>query len=79
MNPVYFWEKIQALPPDKQAEVFDFIEFLVSRSPTPRDREIAEGDWTNAEFSHMAMSQAMRGMEEEPPLYTLDDLKERWQ
>ncbi len=36
-------------------------------------------DWDNAEFTEMAMNQAMRGMENEPELYTLDDLKERWQ
>ncbi|AFY60249.1 DUF2281 domain-containing protein [Synechococcus sp. PCC 6312] len=32
MNPAQFIEKMQALPPDKQAEVLDFIEFLASRS-----------------------------------------------
>jgi len=79
MNPAQFFEKMQALPPDKQAEVLDFIDFLASRSLTPRDRKIADDEWTTADFSQMAMSQAMRGMEGEPPLYTLDDLKERWQ
>lgn len=79
MNPAQFFEKMQALPPNRQAEVFDSIEFLVSRSITPDNRQIADDEWTNAEFSQMAMSGAMRGMEEEPPLYTLDDLKERWQ
>lgn len=29
-------------------------------------------------FTEMAMDQAMRGIEDEPLLYTLDDLKERW-
>ncbi|NJL55614.1 DUF2281 domain-containing protein [bacterium] len=78
MNPAQFFEKVQALPPAKQAEVFDFIEFLASRSTTSQDQETAGDDWRNADFSTMAMSQAMRGMEEEPSLYTLDDLKERW-
>ena len=78
MNPAQFFEKVQALPPAQQAAVFDFIEFLASRSTTSQDQETAGGDWTNADFSTMAMSQAMRGMEEEPSLYTLDDLKERW-
>lgn len=77
MNPAQFIEKMQALPPDKQAEVLDFIEFLASRNPTANDLNVDE--WTNAEFSTMAMSQAMRGMEDEPPLYTADDLKEGWQ
>ncbi|WP_126148390.1 DUF2281 domain-containing protein [Synechococcus elongatus] len=78
MNPAQIFEKLQALPPDKQAEVFDFIEFLASRSPTPSDREVAAEDWNNAGFSQLSMSQAMRGMEDEPSLYSLDDLKERW-
>ncbi|MBF0610700.1 MAG: DUF2281 domain-containing protein [Magnetococcales bacterium] len=26
--------KLQSLPPEKQAEVFDFVEFLASQSPT---------------------------------------------
>lgn len=79
MNPVQFFEKMQALPPDKQAEVFDFIEFLASRSTPQEEQKGATDEWTNANFSQMAMSQAMRGMEEEAPLYGLDDLKERWQ
>ena len=79
MNQAQFFAKMQALPADKQAEVFDFIDFLASRSTTPDHQKIADDEWTNSEFSTMAMSQAMRGMEEEPPLYTLDDLKERWQ
>lgn len=78
MNPAQFFEKIQALSPAKQAEVLDFIEFLASRSTTSHEQQTAEDDWTNADFREMAMSQAMRGMEEEPSLYTLDDLKERW-
>ncbi len=79
MNPAQFLEKVQALPPDKQSEVFDFIEFLTSRSTPLSDHKSVEEDWTNAEFSKMSMIQAMRGMEEEPVLYTLDDLKEHWQ
>ncbi len=79
MNQAQLFEKIQALPADKQAEVFDFIDFLASRSTPIGHQKIADDEWTDAEFSKMAMSQAMRGMEEEPLLYTLDDLKERWQ
>jgi hypothetical protein len=79
MNAAQFLEKMQALPPDKQAEVFDFIEFLASRSTPLGDQNNTGDEWTNAEFSQMAMRQAMRGMEEEPPIYSLDDIKERWQ
>jgi len=75
MNPTKLIEKIQALPVEKQAEVFDFVDFLASRSASNSQHD----EWTNAEFAEMAMNQAMRGMEDEPSLYTLDDLKERWQ
>ena len=78
MNPSRFLEKIQALPADKQAEVFDFIEFLASRSFPAGEQKSPDEEWTNVQFSQMAMTQAMRGMEDEPPLYTLEDLKERW-
>ena len=32
-------EKLQALPEAKQAEVFDFVEFLASRTQTERSEE----------------------------------------
>ncbi len=74
MNQAQLLEKIQALPPDKQTEVFDFVDFLASRSASNSQ----QNEWTNAEFNEIAISQALRGMEDEPPLYTLDVLKERW-
>lgn len=74
MNQAQLLEKIQALPPDKQAEVFDFVDFLASRSASNSQQD----EWTDAKFSEMAMSQALRGMEDEPSLYTQADLKERW-
>ncbi|MCL4322099.1 MAG: DUF2281 domain-containing protein [Deltaproteobacteria bacterium] len=56
-------EKVKSLPESKQAEVLDFIEFLHYRtSPT---------EW--ADFS---LSSAMRGMENENSLYSLNDIKE---
>ena len=79
MNQAQLLEKFHSLPSDKQMEVFDFIEFLAARSPKLNDRKIEKDGWTNTDFSQMAMSQAMRGMEEELPLYSLNDLKERWQ
>jgi hypothetical protein len=57
---------VQALPPAKQAEVLDFIEFISSRTAQQE-----EGEWT--EFS---LSTAMRGLESEPAPYSLSDLKE---
>ena len=65
-------EKLQALPQDKRAEVFDFVEYLVARFGG------AGSDWSDAEFKEMAFGQALRGMEEEPVTYGVEDLQERW-
>lgn len=70
MNQIQLIEKIQALPLDKQMEVEDFVDFLAART--------THTEWTNAEFANMSMAQALRGMEDEPQLYTIDDLKEKW-
>ncbi|MBF0167990.1 MAG: DUF2281 domain-containing protein [Alphaproteobacteria bacterium] len=69
-------EKLRSLPEAKQAEVFDFIEFLANRED---GKALAKGDWSNAEFSSFSIDQAMRGMEDDPVTYSLADLKERWQ
>lgn len=71
-------ERLQALPQDKQAEVFDFVEFLSRRSASA-GAHLAQGEWTNDEFAHMAMAQALRGIENDPVVYTSADLRERWQ
>lgn len=78
MSQAQLLEKFNMLPPDKQGAVLDFIEFLASRSPKLSDRQVENDDWTDDDFSQMSMSQAMRGMEDEPLIYTFDDLKERW-
>lgn len=57
---------VQALSESKQAEVLDFVQYL--RSKTEK-KEIK--DW--ADFS---LSAALRGMEEEANLYSLNDIKE---
>lgn len=54
---------IQELPESKKAEVLDFVEYLRSKTE--------ERDWF--EFS---LTSAMRGMEKEVALYSLDDIKE---
>ena len=72
-------ERLQALPQDKQAEVFDFVEFLSTRSGNADASRPVHGDWTDAEFSKMAMTQALRGIEDDPITYTRNDLREQWQ
>ena len=72
-------ERLQALPRDKQTEVFDFVEFLCARFGSPGEAIVAHGDWTDAEFSNMAMLQALHGIKDDPVVYTRDDLREQWQ
>jgi hypothetical protein len=70
-------ERLQALPPNKQAEVFDFVEFLSSRDMKAKTHP--RGTWTDDEFAGMAMAQALRGIEDDPVTYTTTDLREHWQ
>lgn len=72
-------ERLQALPQDKQIEVFDFVEFLSVRCGSAGEAFLARGDWTDAEFSRMAMTQALRGIEDDPVTYSRSDLREQWQ
>lgn len=63
-------EYVQKLPAAFQAEVLDFVEYLLAKieRETPREQERA--------WSDMSLILAMRDMEdEETPLYTTSDLK----
>ena len=66
--------RLQTLPQDKQAEVYDFVEFIATRT-----LKTAPADWTNEEFSRLSMAQALRGLENGPVEYALTDVKDRWQ
>lgn len=77
MNYASLINKLQVLPEGKQLEVFDFVEYLVDRFASSSQTRLTE--WSERDFSTLAMTQAMRGMEDEPTLYTEADLKERWQ
>ena len=59
-------EKVKSLPEEKQTEVLDFVDFLEKRIKEEENR-----DW-----SKFSLESAMRGMEDEETLYTLNDLKE---
>ena len=62
---------VQKLPTAYQAEVLDFVEYLLAKT-TRGAREQEEGRW-----SDVSLTLAMRGMEDEDaPLYTTADLKE---
>jgi len=56
-------QHVNMLPEAAQSEVLDFVEYLELKS----DR---------ANWSELSMSQAMRGMESEASLYSLNDIKE---
>ncbi|GBD98145.1 hypothetical protein BMS3Abin07_00153 [bacterium BMS3Abin07] len=59
-------EKVKSLPEEKQTEVLNFVDFL--------EKKIKEEE--NRGWSKFSLESAMRGMEDEKPLYTLNDLKE---
>jgi hypothetical protein len=71
--------RLQTLPPDKQAEIYDFVEFIASRAVVVAANTGMPDDWSADEFSRFSMTQAMRGLENDPVVYSVDDLKERWQ
>ena len=59
-------EDLRVLPKSTQAEVLDFVEFLKTKAATGED----------ANWSAFSLGQAMRGLEDEPSLYSEQDLKE---
>lgn len=61
------------MPEPLQAQVLDFVEYLQSKVGPVR----ASGE--DEAWQAMSLSQAMRGMESEPSLYSTDDLKEEFQ
>lgn len=56
---------IQMLPEQDQAEVLDFVKYLLFK------QQQEEKDW-----SKFSLAMAMRGLEDEETLYTMDDLQE---
>ncbi|MCK5683351.1 DUF2281 domain-containing protein [bacterium] len=61
-------EKIKSLPEEKQAEVLDFVDFL--------EKKIRESE--NEDWRKFSLETAMREIEDEESLYTMDDLKEKF-
>ena len=69
-------KKLEMLPSDKRAKVFDFVNFL-SKQCLP-ESNASDKEWTDAEFSDFSMHHALRGMADDPVNYTKDDLREIW-
>jgi hypothetical protein len=76
LNYIKLIEKRQVLPKDKQAEVFDFLEYLADRFGHATKPGVAE--WAEGEFSEMSMKEAVRGLEEELAWYTGANIKDHW-
>ncbi|MBF0178955.1 MAG: hypothetical protein HQM03_02885 [Magnetococcales bacterium] len=79
MNQAESLRKLAALPAEQQAAVFALVDFLASKTREhSQDAPAALSDWDDGSFSAFSMSQALRGMEEDPVAYDLEDLRERW-
>lgn len=65
-------ERVQRLPERTQAEVLDFVEYLLAKAERQQARH-EEKEW-----SRYSLSLAMRDMDESGPEYTSEDLKERF-
>jgi len=61
---------VEKLPASFQAEVLDFVEYLLAKAKAEAIRQEKEA-WTE-----MSLLSAMRGMEDEDtPTYTISDLR----
>jgi hypothetical protein len=62
-------EQLKSMPESDQAEVLGFLEYLKSR----KGRKEADSEW-----SRFSLDSAMRGIEEEPSPYGIEDIKEQF-
>ena len=58
-------ESVRKLPPSLQQELLDFVDFLLTKAERRETRT----------WNDFSITSAMRGMEDEEPLYTLEDVK----
>jgi len=63
---------LEKLPDNYLAEILDFVQLLESKSKELDERQ----DEDREAWSQFSLTHAMRGMEDEGDLYSLDDLKE---
>ena len=71
--------RVSRLPPLRQQEVLDFIAFLEQRYGQSAVQAADDDAWSEEQYKAMSVDQAMRGLTDEPDLYSESDLKERWQ
>ena len=60
---------VKTLPDAVQAEILDYVEYLESKTKKAKDEK--------SKWSDFSLSRAMRGIESEISLYSLDDVKEK--
>ena len=63
-------QHVQSLPASAQARVLGFVESIEAETHLSRGRQ------EEAEWSELSLSQALRGLEDEPSLYSPEDVKE---
>lgn len=70
-------QQTRNLPEVYQTEVLDFVEYLAGKAKT---RTMSEPQLEEQQWFNFSLSQAMDGLEDEDmPVYTESDLKEKWQ
>jgi hypothetical protein len=65
-------ERVQRLPEPLQAEVLDFVDFLLAKTSGEFGKE------EDRRWMGFCLQSALSGMEDEPELYADKDLKERF-
>lgn len=60
-------DRVRTLPENRQREVLDFVEYLAEKRAWDEEQRA---------WSRLSVATAMRGMEDEEPIYTLADIKE---
>jgi len=59
-------EGLKSIPESAQAEVLDFVEYLKSKNSRKEE---------NSEWPEFSLHSAMRGIEEEPSPYGIENIK----
>jgi hypothetical protein len=59
-------EELKSIPESAQAEVLDFVEYLKSKNSRKEE---------DSEWSKFSLHSAMRGIEEEPSPYGIENIK----
>jgi hypothetical protein len=66
-------EHLKTMPDSERNEVLDFVEYLKTSA---RRRKQSEED---SQWGRLSLESAMRGIEEEPSPYGMEDIKEKFQ